>query len=99
MGMQSMDNKENEEVIKNRLKYFTNGSLYTLVHLVHFSCTISVIPLYNDAIYPSQVMCQCTYVNHIFNGLAGKKKVDELGLNFFSQTSLLGKVSEFLCES
>ena len=39
-----------------------------------------------------------TCVNHIFNGLA-KKMVDELGLNFFPQTSLLGKVLEFLYES
>ena len=38
------------------------------------------------------------YVNHISNGLV-EKKVDELGLNFFSQTSLLGKVLEFPYES
>ena len=98
MSMQFVGNKENEEVIKNRLKYFTNGSLYTLVHVAHFPCTVSVIPLYNDAIYPSQVMCPCTYVNHISNDLV-EKNVDELRLIFFFQTSLLGKVSEFPCES
>ena len=27
MGMQSMGDKENEEVIHNRLKYFTNSNL------------------------------------------------------------------------
>ena len=43
-------------------------------------------------------MCPRTCVNHISNGLA-EKIVDELWLNFFPQTSLLGKVSKFLCES
>ena len=43
-------------------------------------------------------MCPRTCVNHISNGLT-EKMADELGLNFFPQTSLLGKVSEFLCES
>ena len=43
-------------------------------------------------------MCPRTCVNHISNGLI-EKMVDELGLNFFLQTSLLGNVSEFLCES
>ena len=52
-------------------------ALYTLTHLVHFPYTVSVIPLYNDAIYPSQIMCPCMYVNHISNGLV-EKKVDEL---------------------
>ena len=42
-------------------------------------------------------MCPHTCVNHISNGLV-EKMVDELGLNFFPQTSLLGKISEFLCE-
>ena len=50
MGMQSMGDKENEKVIQNRLKYFTNGSF---VHLVHFPCTVNVILLYNGARYPS----------------------------------------------
>ena len=43
-------------------------------------------------------MCSRMCVNHISNGLV-EKMVDELGLNFFPQTSLLGKVSEFLYES
>ena len=43
-------------------------------------------------------MCPRTCVNNIYNDL-DEKMVDELGLNFFPQTSLLGKVSEFLCES
>ena len=73
-------------------------ALYTLTHLVHFPYTVSVIPLYNDAIYHSQVMCPPTCINHISNGLT-EKIVDELGLKFFPQTSLLGKVLEFLCES
>ena len=45
-----MGDKENEEVVQNWLKSFTNGSL---VHLVDFYCTVSVISLYNDAIYLS----------------------------------------------
>ena len=49
ISMQSIGDKENEEMIQNRLKSFTNGSL---IHLVHFSCTINVIQLYNDTIYP-----------------------------------------------
>ena len=43
-------------------------------------------------------MCPRTCVNHISNGLV-EKNVDELGLNFFPQTSLLGKALEFLYES
>ena len=43
-------------------------------------------------------MCSQTCINHISNGLT-KKMMDELGLNFFPQTSLLGKVLEFSCES
>ena len=50
MGMQSVGDKENEKVIQNRLKSFIDGSL---VHLVYFPCTISVIRLYNGAIYLS----------------------------------------------
>ena len=50
MGMQSVGDKENEKVIQNWLKSFIDGSL---VHLVHFPYTISVIPLYNGAIYLS----------------------------------------------
>ena len=42
-------------------------------------------------------MCPYTCVNHISNDLV-EKMMDELGLNFFPQTSLLGKVSEFICE-
>ena len=49
-GLQSMGDKENEKVIQNRLKSFIDGSL---VHLVYFPCTISVIRLYNGAIYLS----------------------------------------------
>ena len=45
-----MGNKENKEMIQNQLKYFINDSL---VHLVHLSCTVSITPLYNGAIYPS----------------------------------------------
>ena len=33
-------------------------------------------------------MCPYTCVNHIYNGLA-KKKVDELGLNFFSPNIII----------
>ena len=44
MGMKSVGDKENEKVIQNRLKSFIDGNL------VH-PCTISVIPLYNGAIY------------------------------------------------
>ena len=40
LGMQSMDDNENEEAIQNRLKSFTNGSL------VH-PCTLSKFPLYS----------------------------------------------------
>ena len=48
MGMQSMGDKENKRVVQNRLKYFTNDSLiHPLVHLVHFPCIVSVIPLYS----------------------------------------------------
>ena len=43
-GMQSVGDKKNEKVIQNRLKSFIDGNL------VH-PCTISVIPLYNGAIY------------------------------------------------
>ena len=46
IGMQSMGDKENEEVTQSRLKSFTNGCL------VH-PCTVNVIPLYNDTIYLS----------------------------------------------
>ena len=48
--MQSVGDKKNKEMIQNRLKSFINASL---VHLLHFLCTISVTPLYNDTIYPS----------------------------------------------
>ena len=40
MNMQSMGDKGNEEVIQNRLKFFTNGSL------IHFY-TLSTFSLYN----------------------------------------------------
>ena len=43
-------------------------------------------------------MCPRSYVNHISNGLV-EKKVDELGLHVFPQTSLLRKVLKFQCES
>ena len=43
-------------------------------------------------------MCQRRYINHISNGLV-EKMVDELGLNFFPQTLLLGKVLKFPCEN
>ena len=43
-------------------------------------------------------MCPRMYVNHISNGLT-EKMVDELGLIFFPQILLLGKVSEFPCVS
>ena len=46
MGMQSVGDKKNEKVIHNILKSFTNDSL------VH-PYIISVIQLYNGAIYPS----------------------------------------------
>ena len=69
-------------------------ALYTLTHLVHFPYTVSVIPLYNDAIYHSQVMCPTTCINQISNGLT-EKIVDELELIFFLQTSLLGKYRNF----
>ena len=44
IGVQSLDDKENKEVVQNWLKSFTKGSL---VYLVLFFCTISVIPLYS----------------------------------------------------
>ena len=37
MGIQSLDDKENEGVIQNRLKFFTNGSII-------FLCTLSIFP-------------------------------------------------------
>ena len=73
-------------------------ALYTLVHLVNFPCTVSIIPLYNDEIYPSEVMCPCTCVNYISNGLV-EKMVDELRLIFFFSNIIIGKVSKFLCGS
>ena len=44
IGVQSLDDKENKGVVQNWLKSFTKGSL---VYLVHFFCTISIIPLYS----------------------------------------------------
>ena len=38
-----MSNSSCLKIIQNLL-----GALYTLVHLAHFPCTVSVIPLYND---------------------------------------------------
>ena len=79
-------------------------ALYTLVHLVHFFCTIDVIQLYNDVIVQwcniSLLSSVSTYIyiNRISNGLV-EKKMDELRLNFFPQISLLGKISKFPCES
>ena len=67
-------------------------SLYTLIHFVHFLCIICVTPLYNSAIYSTEVMCSRRYVNHISNDLT-EKIVDELGQKHFPQTLLLGKVS------
>ena len=42
IGMQSVGDKEKEKVIQNRLKFFIDGSL---VHLVHFPCTLSTFLL------------------------------------------------------
>ena len=47
MGIQFLGDKVNKEVTQNQLKIFTNGSL---VHLVHFPYTVSVIQLYSDII-------------------------------------------------
>ena len=38
-----MSNSSYLKIVQNLL-----GALYTLVHLAHFPCTVSVIPLYND---------------------------------------------------
>ena len=35
-------------------------------------------------------MCPCRCINHVFNGLV-KKKVDDLGLNFFSLNIIIGE--------
>ena len=71
--------------------------LYTLVH---FYCTISVIQLYRgtDFIYFLSCVSMKVYINHVFNHLV-KKMMNDLGSNFFPQTSLSGKVLEFPCGS
>ena len=72
------------------------GVLYTLVHLAHFSYTVSVIPLYNDTNFIFLISYMFS-INHIFNSLV-KKMMDDLGSIFFPQISLMGKILEFSCE-
>ena len=51
IGMQSMGDKENEEVIQNWLNLSQMVVLYILVYLIYFPCPVSIIPLYNGVIY------------------------------------------------
>ena len=49
MSVQYVGNKESKmEWFIINWNLSQKVALYTLVHLVHFNCTVSVIPLYND---------------------------------------------------
>ena len=75
-------------------------ALYTFVHLVHFPCTVNVIPLYNSTNFISLLPKLCVFhvrvFNHISNGLV-EKMVDDLRSIFFPQISLLEKLLEYPC--
>ena len=45
IDVQFVSDKKNKRMVQNKLKSFTKCNL---VHLVHFSYTLSVIPLYSD---------------------------------------------------
>ena len=54
--VQLVGDKKNKGMVQNKLKYFTKCSL---VHLVHFPCTLSVIPLYSG----TNFICLLSYVS------------------------------------